>query len=91
VAVAALKQVRAVVRYGVVLVAGVIAGGRAVSAFQALQQWRIWRERDPSAADAYLTFAEVDATIAVVSLVFALVVWWILGEPSGSPPQGTAT
>jgi hypothetical protein len=75
-------------RYGLVLVAGIIAGGRTVSAIQAWQQWRIWRERDPSGADAYRTFAEVDIAIAVLSLGVAVLIWWLLRPQSGNAPGG---
>jgi hypothetical protein len=75
-------------RYGLVLVAGIIAGGRTVSAIQAWQQWRIWRERDPSGADAYRTFAEVDIAIAVLSLGVAVLIWWLLRPRSGNAPGG---
>jgi hypothetical protein len=71
-------SVRNPLRYGVVLVAGFIAGSRAVSAVQSWHQWRLLRESDPSGADAYLTVAEVDTVIAVLSLAVAVLLWWLL-------------
>jgi hypothetical protein len=68
------------VRYGVALLAGIIAGSRGVSAVQSWQQYRMLHEGDPSGADAYLTFAQVDAAIAVVSLCLAGLLWWLLGN-----------
>jgi hypothetical protein len=71
-----------VVRYGIVLLAGIIAGGRAVDAVQAWREWHRWVERDPSAADAYRTFWMVDVGVAVLSLAMALLIWWLLQPPA---------
>ena len=78
-------SIRTTVRYGVALLAGVIAGGRGVGAMQSWQQYRALKARDPSAADAYLTFVQVDAAIAVVSLCLAGLLWWLLGK--GEPRE----
>jgi hypothetical protein len=78
-----------VVRYVVVLLAGIIAGGRAVDAVQAWREWHRWAERDPSAADAYRTFLMVDVAVAVLSLAMALVIWWLLRPPT-SPVRNSA-
>jgi hypothetical protein len=75
-------QLRQMARYAVVLLAGALAGVKIVSAAQAWQQYLVWRERDPSGADAYLTFAQVDAAIVVVSLSLAGLVWWLLRSPA---------
>jgi hypothetical protein len=83
-------SVRSAIRYGIVLVAGIIGGGRAMGAFEAWQQWRRWRERDPSGADGYRTFAEVDAVIAVLSLAIAGLIWWLLRPRSGKVLDGPA-
>ena len=72
----------AVVRYVVVLLAGIIAGGRAVDAVQAWREWHRWAERDPSAADAYRTFWIVDVAVGVLSLAMALLIWWLLRPPA---------
>jgi len=72
-----------VVRYVVVLLSGIIAGGRAVDAVQAWQEWHRWAERDPSAAEAYRTFWMVDVAVAAVSLAMALLIWWLLRPPAG--------
>jgi hypothetical protein len=70
-----------VVRYVVVLLAGILAGGRAVDAIQAWHEWHRWAERDPSAAEAYRTFWKVDAAVAILSLAMALLIWWLLRPP----------
>jgi hypothetical protein len=80
-----LRQMRHIARYAVVLLAGALAGVRLVSAAQAWQQYLSWRERDPSAADAFLTFAQVDAAIVGVSLGLAGLVWWLLRSPAQAP------
>jgi hypothetical protein len=71
-----------VVRYGLVLLAGIIAGGRAVDAVQAWREWHRWAERDPSAAEAYHTFWVVDVAVAALSLAMALLIWWLLRPPA---------
>ena len=76
---------RSVVRHVAVLLAGILAGGRTASAIRAWQQWRLWRERDPSGAEAYRTFAEVDAVFAGVSLALAVLIWWLLGPAEIRP------
>jgi hypothetical protein len=76
---------KGVARYGVVLLAGIIAGGRAVDAVQAWREWHRWAERDPSAADAYRTFWMVDLAVAALTLATALLSWWLL-RPSVSRP-----
>jgi hypothetical protein len=71
-----------VIRYVVVLLAGTIAGGRAVDALQAWREWHRWAERDLSAAEAYRTFWMVDVAVAALSLVMALLIWWLLRPPA---------
>ena len=80
-----------VVRYAVVLLAGIIAGGRAVDAVQAWREWHRWMERDPSAADAYRTFWMVDVAIAAISLAMALLIWWLLRAPLTRPGGAPAS
>jgi hypothetical protein len=65
-------------RFGIVVIATLIAVSQAVGAFQSWRQYRLWRARDPSAADAYLTFAQVDAGLAALSVGVALLGWWLL-------------
>jgi hypothetical protein len=72
------QPVRDAIRYGIVLLGGFIAGSKLISAVQSLQQWRTGRESDPSAADLYLTSAEIDSAIAVISLALAVLLWWSL-------------
>jgi hypothetical protein len=76
---------RHIVRYGVVLIAGAIAGVRIVGAAEAWRQYLSWRETDPSGADAYLTFAQVDLGIVVVAISLAGLVWWLLRSPARAP------
>jgi hypothetical protein len=83
-------SLRNVFRYGAVVLAGIIAGSRTVSAYQAWQQWRLWRLRDPSGAEASLTFAEVDLAIAALCLGIAGLIWWLLRPASGKAPGGVA-
>jgi len=71
-------------RYAVALVGGVFAGARAIEAVQSWRQYRTWSERDPSGAAAYLTFAQVDVAVAVITVVMAGLVWWLLG-PASTP------
>ncbi len=80
-----MQQMRLIARYAVVLLAGALAGVKVVSAVQAWQEYVSWRERDPSGAAAYLTFAEVDVAIAVVALSLASLVWWLLRSPARAP------
>lgn len=72
------------VRYGIVVIAGFLAGGRMV---EALEAWRHWRETavsDPSAADLYRTTALVDLGIAGACVGLAALVWWLLRPPQGA-------
>ena len=80
-------SVRAALRAGLVLLLGVIAGSRLVSAWVGWQAYQEWRGRDPSGADASLTFAEVDLAIAALSIAGAWLAWWLL-RPRGGPPAG---
>jgi uncharacterized membrane protein len=75
------------VRYAVVLLTGIIAGGRAVDAAQAWRQWHRWLDHDASAADAYRTFWLVDTAVAVVSLAIAVLVWWLLRPRVPAPSR----
>jgi hypothetical protein len=77
-------SLRQKVRFIIVLLAGMLAGAQAVGAYQYWRQYRQWRDSDPSAADAYLTFAQVDALLAVVSLAVAGLLWWMLRPRLGS-------
>ena len=65
-------------RYLIVLVTGFIAGSRTVDAIRSWREWHAWAVRDPSAAEAYRTFFRVSAAIALVSLLIAGLVWWLL-------------
>jgi hypothetical protein len=75
------------IRYAVVLVTGIIAGGRVVDAVQAWSAALRAAVTDPSAAEAYRTFALVDAAVAVGSLAVAGLVWWLLRPGSPSPER----
>ena len=69
---------REIGRYAVALAGSIFAGGRAIEAVRSWQQYRVWRERDPSGAASYLTFAQVDVAVAVTSILLAALVWWLL-------------
>jgi hypothetical protein len=74
----------AIVRYAVVLLTGIIAGGRTVDALQAWREWHRVATSDPSAADAFRTFFLVDLAAAILSLGIAALVWWLL-RPRPAP------
>jgi hypothetical protein len=75
------------VRYFVVLVTGFIAGSRVVDAIRSWQEWHSWAVRDPSSAGAYRTFFTVNVLAAIVSLLIAGLVWWLL-RPRPSTESG---
>jgi hypothetical protein len=66
------------VRYLVVLLTGFLAGSRAVDAVQSWKEWHGQRATDPSSADASYTFFLVDLATAALSLIIAVLVWWLL-------------
>jgi hypothetical protein len=65
------------VRYAVVVLCGVIAGGRTVDLAQVLIELRRGAAH-PAPAQALRTLALVDAAIVIVSLVIAALVWSLL-------------
>jgi hypothetical protein len=69
-------------RHLVVLVTGFLAGSRTIDAVRSWRDWHSWAVRDPSAADAYKTFFMVNAGVALVSLLLAGLVWWLLRPKS---------
>jgi hypothetical protein len=81
-------SLRGTVRAALVLLLGVISGSRLVSAWVGWQAYQEWRGRDPSGADASLTFAEVDLAVATLSIAGAWLAWWLLRSrrPGGAPP-----
>jgi hypothetical protein len=83
-------SVRGAIRAGLVLLLGVFAGSRLVSAWVGWQAYQEWRGRDPSGAGASLTFAEVDLAVAVLGIAGAWLAWWLL-RPRGGPPPGTVS
>jgi hypothetical protein len=70
------------VRYLIVLITGFIAGSRSVDALRSWREWHSWAVRDPSGAEAYRTFFMMNAAIALVSLLIAGLVWWLLRPSS---------
>jgi hypothetical protein len=81
-------SVRGAVRTALVLLLGLIAGSRLVSAWVGWQAYQEWRARNPSGADGSLTFGEVDLAVAMLSIGGAWLAWWLL-RPRGGPPAGT--
>lgn len=73
---------RNIVRSCVVLLAGIIAGGRAVSAVQSLEQYQAIRTTDPSLAEPHLTVAAYDIGILLLSVTIGGLVWWLLRPSS---------
>ncbi len=71
-------SIRNILRYAIVLLGGIIAGVSAVTAVQAWQKYLIWKGRDPSAADAYLSFATTNSAVVVLSVALAWLLWWLL-------------
>jgi hypothetical protein len=85
-----MASLKRTLRFSIVLIAAIVAGSQAVGAVQAWRKHRLWRERDPSAADAYLTFAQVDAVLAGLSVGIAVLAWWLLRPGRGRHPPRTA-
>ena len=78
-------SIRNILRYAFALLGGMIAGVSAITAVQAWQKYRIWRGRDPSAADAYLSFATANSAVVVLSVALAWLLWWLLQQRSPRP------
>jgi hypothetical protein len=72
------------IRYLVVLVGGIVAGGRVVEAIAAWREWRRWMTSDPSGADAYRTFLVVNVAAAILAVCLAALVWHLLRPKDGS-------
>jgi hypothetical protein len=75
---------RAIARYGLILLAGICAGGRAVGA---VGNWRLWHElavSDPSAADLYRTNFWIDLVAVAVFIAAA----WLVNLMLRPPPPG---
>jgi hypothetical protein len=66
------------VRYLVVLFTGFLAGSRAIAAAQSWRAWRHHLGQDPMSAGAYRSYFLTDVAVAVLSLVIAGLVWWLL-------------
>jgi len=75
---------RNIVRSCVVLLTGIIAGGRAISAVKSLEQYQAMRMTEPSRAEPYLSAAAHDLGIVALSVTLAGLVWWLL-RPSSAP------
>jgi hypothetical protein len=50
-------------RYGLVLIAGMLAGNRVVEAVRAWREWHAWAGSDPSGSEAYRTFFLVNTAL----------------------------
>jgi uncharacterized membrane protein len=69
---------RNILRYSIALLGGIIAGVGAITAVESWQQYRVWTGRDPSTAEAYLSFAATNSAVVVLSLALAWLLWWLL-------------
>lgn len=65
-------------RYGLVLIGGILAGNSIVGAVRAWQEWHSWVGGDASGADAYRTFFLVNTTAALLSIGLAALLWHLL-------------
>jgi hypothetical protein len=65
-------------RYGLVLIGGMLAGDRVVEAVRAWQEWHTWVGSDASASEAYRTFFLVNTAAALLSLGLAALLWHLL-------------
>ena len=75
---------RDIARYGLILLAGICAGGRAVGA---VVNWRLWHELavpDPSAADLYRTNFWIDLVAVAVFIAAA----WLVNLMLRPQPPG---
>jgi hypothetical protein len=72
------------IRYLVVLIGGVVAGGRVAEAIIAWQEWRRWMLTDPTGAEAYRNFLVGNAMAAILSVCLAALVWHLLRPKQGS-------
>ena len=68
----------AALRYGLVLIAGMLAGNRVVEAVRAWREWHTWAGRDASGSEAYRTFFLVNTTAALLSIGLAALLWHLL-------------
>ena len=84
-------SLRGAVRTSLAVLLGVIAGSRLVSAWQSFLAYHEWRARDPSTADASLTFSEVDFATAILGIAGAWLAWWLFRPRGGAPPPGTVS
>jgi hypothetical protein len=73
------------IRYGLVLLCGAVAGSRTVDALRAWQEWHRWLNQDPSGAEAYRTFFTVNSAIALGSLALAALLWYLLRDRRARP------
>jgi uncharacterized membrane protein SpoIIM required for sporulation len=79
--------VRGIVRHGVVVLCGVIAGSRVIELGTAIAESRRVGGTYPAAAQALRTVVMVDAAIVIVSLVIAALVWALLRPPPPAPTE----
>ena len=68
----------AALRYGLVLIAGMLAGNRVVEAVRAWREWHAWVGADASGSEAYRTFFLVNTTAALLSIGLAALLWYLL-------------
>lgn len=75
---------RTVVRYGILLLGGLLAGNRLLAAYQAWKPWHEWATSDPSLADFYRTEFWLGLGSATLVLGVAAFLFWLLGPHSGT-------
>jgi hypothetical protein len=73
---------REVARYGLILVAGYVAGTRAVEAVYDWRQWHALAVPDPSAAELYQTNFWFDVVAVLVFVAAAWLVHLLLRSPN---------
>jgi hypothetical protein len=69
----------------VVLLLALLSINRAIEAFREYRKSVELKDVDPSASDAYLTFAQGDAALAVFVAFVALLAWRVI-RPTQSAP-----